>query len=117
VDDGTGTGGTRLASGAFQDISDETGATAMSVLVLRKVSELGGAPQDVLSGEWKEWGLVGFPAGVAREKGLRLFWAPSQKEGHYSDAHVHVFGNKSGSVQKRLVEASTRYVWPENGTE
>jgi hypothetical protein len=118
VDDGTGTGALRPASGAFQTMTDETETTAMSVLVLRKVMELGGKPEDLLWGEWTDWALVGFPAAVAREKGLRIVWSPSAKEGPFADAHAHVFPKGggspriSGSAQNRMVAEHQRFVWP-----
>lgn len=107
----TTNGGLRLASGAFQDLTGRDGTRAMSVLVEQNVRELGKSPEDTLTG-YEGWGLIAVLAGLVRQCGLTISWAPDPREGAFADAHAHVFGAKTGSVQKKLVAGSERRVWP-----
>jgi hypothetical protein len=63
-------------------------------------------------GGYEGWGLVAVSAAIVRECGLTIAWAVSDRDGVDGQAHAHVFGKKTGSIQKKLVAASQRRVWP-----
>lgn len=107
-----GHGGRRLASGTFQDAEDDDGTRAMSVFNERRLLEMGLSAEHVIRGR-PGCGLVAVSAGVARELGLTLAWAPAHEEGTLSDAHMNVSGAKTGSIRKKLVDASEVLVWPD----
>jgi len=105
-------GGVRLSSSTFEEMPDRaTGVRAMSMLVEGKVVELGSSATDLVAGK-AGWGVVAVSARLIRECGLRIVWAPTPLEGSLSEAHVHVFGKPTGSIQKRLVAGCERRVWP-----
>ena len=106
--------GHRIASGAFQDLTDEDGTRAMSVFVEDRLVELGYSAVDLVAG-LPGFGLAAISAGLVRELGLTVTWAPSPKDGPIGEAHAHVHGKKTGSVQRRLAQASERRFWPTEG--
>jgi hypothetical protein len=104
VDDGDG--GTRLSSNAFNDMPDqESDVRAVSALVESKVIELGGSAESLVE-ELPNWGVVAVGVELVRACGLGVVWAPTEREGRFSAAHVHVFGAKSKAVKRRLVNGS-----------
>lgn len=106
-----GAGGFKVASNAFQDVTDESGTTGMSVFVEEVLLQLGLTADDLLSA-LPVYGLVAIPTDAAREKGLEIVMAPTENEGSLGAAHAHVLGKKTGSIQKFLVAASQVRVWP-----
>ena len=106
-----GEGGLRPASGAFQDVRDETGTKALSVYIETVLRLSGLTPEDVIDG-MPGYGLVAFTAERARELGLGVVTAPRDDQGPIGVAHAHVFGKKTGAIQGALARDCDRVIWP-----
>lgn len=104
-------GAPRLASNAYHDLTDDHGVSAMSVFVEGRLLELNRSAADLVDGR-EGWGVVAISAAFVRDCGLTIVWAASDRDGIDGQAHAHVFGKKTGSIQKKLVAASQRRVWP-----
>ena len=100
-----------LQSNAFQDMTDPDGVRAMSMFVEERLIALGRSASDLVQ-QLDGWGVVAVSVEVVRGCGLTLAWAANTLDGIDGQAHVHVFGKKTGSIQKRLVAASKPIVWP-----
>ena len=107
-----GAGGVRLSKSTFEDLTDKGGTRAMSVLVERRVQELGGEAVDILEPNYAGWGLAAVRAEEARACGLTIVWAPDEHEGRWADAHAHVFGKKKQSIQNHLRKTCEVRRWP-----
>ena len=97
----------RPSSAAFRD---HPRRDAMSVYLAGLVRESGRTSEQLLE-EYPGYGLVSFPAGVAREVGLGVTHE-RDVEHPEEEAHAVVFGKKTGSVRKKLVKASKWIVLP-----
>ncbi|HEY7617399.1 MAG TPA: hypothetical protein VH744_11395, partial [Terriglobales bacterium] len=98
-------GAYRVSSGAFQD-STESGAT--SFVLADEVLKSGRSIQDKLAGK-KDFGLVALSAGTLRELGLNIVRNPTENE----EAHILVFGKKTGSIKNRMRDAAKWVVRPD----
>ena len=97
-------GRVRPSTAAFEDHPD---GTPMSVVLGQDVLQIGKEPQSVLTGH-KDFGLVTFPAKVARTNGQGIVRKPRPDE----PAHAEVFGKKTRAVKKAFVKASEWIVEP-----
>jgi hypothetical protein len=88
----------RVKSIAFQD-RNESGA--MSVARSDVLASEGRPLTDALKG-WEGYGLVAIPAAVFDQLGLEVRPDPKPDD----SSHALVFGKKTGSIKKRLVDAS-----------
>jgi hypothetical protein len=95
----------RVSSGAFQD-SKESGAA--SFFLADEVLKSGRSARDLLTGK-QDYGVVALSAGSLRELGLKIVRDPTEDE----DAHILVFGKKTGSVKNRMRDAATWVVRPD----
>jgi len=107
-----GAGGWRVASGAFQDLTDPDGTTAMSVYVEEILTSTGRGAANLIASR-KGWAVVAITAEAVRAFGLSVVRVPIVDDPN-GDAHAHVFGKKTGSTQKRLVAAAERRLWPDD---
>ena len=107
VDDGAG--GLRVASGAFQDVTDAEGIRGMSVLLEQTLEELG-LDYRAVAAEFSDHALVVVTAEVVRDCGLGVIRAPIS--GPIGGAHGHVLGKKTPGRQSRLARECERLVWP-----
>lgn len=94
----------RPSSAAFEDHPD---GSPMSVVLGKMASEAGRTPETVLEGH-EGYGLVAFPASVARAKGQKIVKKWLQEE----PAHAEVFGKKTKGVRKAIAKASDWIIEP-----
>jgi hypothetical protein len=106
-----GAGGTRVASAAFQDLTDDSGTTALSVHRLSLLDSQGLTPVDLLA-DFDGYGLVAFKAAEARQLGLGVVPAELPDEGPAGMAHAHVHGKKTKPIKSALAKNCERLVWP-----
>ncbi|MBM4092888.1 MAG: hypothetical protein FJ276_26295 [Planctomycetes bacterium] len=97
-------GRVRPSTAAFEDHPD---GTPMSVVLGDEVLGAAREPQSVLTGH-EGFGLVTFPAKVARANGQAIVRKPLDAE----PAHAEVFGKKTTAVKKAFVKASEWIVRP-----
>ena len=86
----------RPSSAAFEDHPD---GSPMSVVLGQEVLAEGRTTDSVLDG-YDEFGLVSFPAELARVAGQGIMRRPLAEE----PAHAEVFGKKTRSVKKALAK-------------
>jgi hypothetical protein len=88
----------KVKSIAFQD-RKESGALSVA---RSDVLEAEGKPLSAALEGWEGYGLVAIPLTVLEELGLEVKPDPTRDD----SSHTLVLGNKTGSIKKRLVEAS-----------
>jgi hypothetical protein len=103
--------GTRVTREAFQDQRAPDGTEGMSVYVEEHLVRLGLSATNVLDGH-PGYGLVSLTAGVVRQLGLEIEWAPVDTDGLRGQAHYHVIGKKTGAVRRQLASACQIRVSP-----
>jgi hypothetical protein len=101
----------RKSSNAFHDQPDPSSdKRAVSVFVEEKLLEIGGSAAAVIEGH-PDFGVLAVRAAVVRNLGLGVTWEPNDQS--FSEAHAHINGKKTGSVQRHLVEAAEYREWPD----
>ena len=97
-------GRVRPSRAAFENHPD---GTPMSVALGEDVLNAGRTAESVIAGN-ESFGLVSFPAGLARAKDQGVMRKPTAEE----PAHAEVFGKKTGSVKKAIAKECEWVVAP-----
>ena len=98
----------RLSKSVFGQSSDGSG---MSVVVRRRLIELGCTDEDLLRG-YPDHGLAELRVGDVRAMGLEVHWDPGEEDDCVAQAHAEVTGDDDGKMRNRLRAAATVNRWP-----